>query len=135
MGLFGKKKIIDKIIEYFNDNNSTYIINNGVISFDLYLEKENYSITPYFILTNDDKCLSIKINLRSILKDETSNSKFIFKINNFNNNSKYLVAKTNINTNILFLEYNSFVNYDNVYNVLDSIIDSIYLNQKEINEL
>lgn len=135
MAFWTKKKVLNKIIEYLNTNNSTFTLNDGVLSFEVYLSKENYSLTPYLTLSNDDKCLSIKINLRKLNNDEENNSKFVFKLNDYNNKVRFFSAKIEESSKILYLEYNTFISYDNIDELLDTVIEEIFMLQTEINEL
>ncbi|MBQ9124772.1 MAG: hypothetical protein IJY14_03680 [Acholeplasmatales bacterium] len=128
MAFWSKKKMSDSLNRYFNDNKATLNIENDIISFELYLDK-GYTLYPYISLDEENDNVSFLINLREV------NDKNIYeKINQFNLKSMYLVAKLN-EDKILLLEYNFKAYHDNINEIIDNIIKSIFDLQEDIDSL
>lgn len=123
--LFGKKKLNDYLIKYFNDKKISYEMNDdSTISFTISFKE--FSIYPYVKDSNDGK-LSVLINIKKI--DNKNVNQALDKINKFNLNSNYFAAK--LKDDILLLEYNTIIDGD-VSNYLDTLIDSITYLKDEI---
>lgn len=128
MAFWSKKKMSDSLNRYFNENKATLNIENDIISFELYLDK-GYTLYPYISLDEENDNVSFLINLRMV------NDKNIYeKINQFNLKSMYLVAKLN-EDRILSLEYNFKAYHDNINDIIDNIIKSIFELQEDIDSL
>lgn len=122
------KKASDKLNKYFQELNISLNTNDGMYSFEIYLNEAGYALYPYFTF-NDDNALSFIVNVRRITNDEN----VLNSINEFNLKSKYLVAKSNLNS--IYLEYNTICYVDNIKEVIKSILDNIYSLQIEIDKL
>ncbi|MGM9970197.1 MAG: hypothetical protein ACI35S_07365 [Anaeroplasma sp.] len=128
LGIFGNKKLIDKLLKYFNEKNITIINENNKYSFELFMVESGYSLFPYFTLDDESNELSIVINV--IKKEEVDYN----KVNSFNLKSKFFAAKIS-NENIIYLEYNTIVNADNIKEIFMNVIESVFSLQEDIDNL
>lgn len=127
--LFGKKKLQDYLIKYFNEKNISFEKNDdSTISFTISFQE--ISIYPYINASNDG-VLSILINIKKI--ENKNRLEQLEKINKFNLNSNFFTAK--IKDDILLLEYNTVIENDDVKEYLDVLIDSITNLKEEIKTL
>jgi hypothetical protein len=133
MAFWNKKKMFDIIKTFFITNNATYSITNNELSFEIHFDKNGYSLFPYIKINEDEGIINFTINVREINKNELT-FKNLNDLNEFNLKSIYFKAFVN-NDNILYLEYNTFANIDNITNVLQEVIDSLFSLSDEINEL
>ena len=134
MGLFGfgKKKTSDVLEKQFKDKKITLELKDGKYSFELVMQNEGYSLYPYFTIDEEKKEFSIIINLRTT--DGGLTLMDWERINSFNLKSKYLMAKV-AEDQVLYLEYNAMVESEKTKEVLDSVIESVFMLSKEIDEL
>ena len=125
--IFGKKKIIDLIIKYFNEKKISYEKNLNVISFSA--SYNDFSIYPYIKINEENQQVSFLVNIRKINQKEN-----VFeKLNTFNIKSQFFRAI--LNEDIIVLEYNTLVDSDNLNDILDQMIDSLSSLRVEIKEL
>ncbi|MCR5647899.1 MAG: nucleotidyltransferase [Acholeplasmatales bacterium] len=125
--IFGKKKIIDLIIKYFNEKKISYEKNLNIISFSA--SYNDFSIYPYIKINEENQQVSFLVNIRKINQKEN-----VFeKLNTFNIKSQYFRAI--LNEDIIVLEYNTLVDSDNLNDILDQMIDSLSSLRVEIKEL
>ncbi|MBO5542943.1 MAG: YbjN domain-containing protein [Acholeplasmatales bacterium] len=125
--LFGRKKLFDLIIKYFNEKKISYEKNASTISFTA--SYNDFSIYPYMRVSDEESSVDILINIRKIDVKEN----VFFKINEFNTRSKYF--KAILDGDAIVLEYNTVAVNDNIDYILDSIIDSLSSLREEIKEL
>ena len=128
MAFWSKKKMIDSLNKYFNENKVTVSSKDEFITFDLYLDK-GYTIYPYIKLDEENDNFSILINLR-----ELKEKNIYEKLNSFNIKSMYLTAKVN-EDGIIILEYNGKAYHDNIVDILNNIIETIFDLQDDIDNL
>ncbi len=125
--IFGKKKIIDLIIKYFNEKKISYEKNLNIISFSA--SYNDFSIYPYIKINEENQQVSFLVNIRKINQKEN-----VFeKLNTFNIKSQFFRAI--LNEDIIVLEYNTLVDSDNLNDILDQMIDSLSSLRVEIKEL
>lgn len=125
--IFGKKKIADLIVKYFNEKKISYERDLNKISF--VVSYSDFSIYPYLKINEDEETINILINIRKI-----ENKENVFeKLNAFNLKSQFFKAISN--DGVIILEYNAISTSDNVVDVLDLIIDSLASLREEIKEL
>ncbi len=126
--LFSTKKTTDKISKFFLDEGITVDYVNGVYRFELYLSEGGYSLYPYFKFDNQTGSLSIDINVRRVTEEVDFSS-----LNSFNLKSKYFIAK--YRDGAIFLEYNTLATNDNVKEILQKVLESIFSLQEDIDKL
>ena len=125
--IFGKKKIIDLIIKYFNEKKISYEKNLNIISFSA--SYNDFSIYPYIKINEENQQVSFLVNIRKINQKEN-----VFeKLNTFNIKSQFFRAI--LNEDIIVLEYNTLVDSDNLNDIIDQMIDSLSSLRVEIKEL
>jgi len=125
--IFGKKKIIDLIIKYFNEKKISYEKNLNIISFSA--SYNDFSIYPYIKINEENQQVSFLVNIRKINQKEN-----VFeKLNTFNIKSQFFRAI--LSEDIIVLEYNTLVDSDNLNDILDQMIDSLSSLRVEIKEL
>ena len=125
--IFGKKKIIDLIIKYFNEKKISYEKNLNIVSFSA--SYNDFSIYPYIKINEESQQVSFLVNIRKINQKEN-----VFeKLNTFNIKSQFFRAI--LNEDIIVLEYNTLVDSDNLNDILDQMIDSLSSLRVEIKEL
>lgn len=134
MGLFGfnKKKTSDALEKQFKEKNISLEFKDGKYSFELVMKNEGYSLYPYFFVDEEKKEMSIVINIKTIsglltLEDYQ-------RINNFNLKSKFFTAKVS-QDKVLYLEYNTPIEAGRSKEVLDIVVESVFMLSKEIDEL
>ena len=125
--LFSTKSTTDKISKFFLDEGITVDKVNGVYKFELYLSEGGYSLYPYFRFNSEDGYLSITINIRRVEEPDYSS------LNSFNLISKYFTAK--LRDGAIILEYNTLAANDNVRDILQNALESIFSLQREIDKL
>ena len=133
MAFWNKKKPLDLIENFFDSNNATYTISNNEISFEIHFNKNEFTIYPYIKIDETKGLLSISVNIKEIKKEDLT-SKNLYKLNEFNSKSIYFKAFVD-NSNVLYLEYNTFVNTDNITEILQNVVDSLFELSDEIDEL
>lgn len=121
MGLFSRKTVKDEIKKMFLENNTTI---DGVNPFSFQLNLSRFTLFPYVTLEDgkENVDLHFMINIRKI---ETLTNNVYLNINSFNLKSKYLTCKLS-EENVIVLEYNTNVNTDNVKEILNDIIESVF---------
>ena len=129
MGIFsGKKKSRDVIEKYFKEKNISLEFENGKYSFVLVNQEKGFSLYPYFTYDDDSHELSFLINIRNASFD------YNYKIlNEFNLKSKYLKAL--LKDSIIFIEYNTKVELDEFREIMDLLIESVFMNSAGIDSL
>ena len=125
--LFSTKRPVDKISKFFLDEGITVDECNGVYKFELYLSEGGYSLYPYFKFNGEDGYLSININIRRVEEPDYAS------LNSFNLISKYFTAK--YKDGAIILEYNTLTSIDNVKEILENALESIYSLQADIDKL
>ncbi len=130
MAFWSKKKIIDGIIKYLNENNITWKEELGFITYELFFNESGYSLYPYIQINEEVEEISILINIKEIADGKNYDYS---SLNDLNVKSKYFTAK--IKDKVLILEYNCNVSYENVSKFLKKIVDSIFSLQKDIDNL
>lgn len=122
MAFWSKKRITDSITKYLTEQNVTYKLENGYLSFELYFKNAGYSLFPYVKVDEDLEEVSIMINIKELTED----AKILdySKINSFNTSSKYFTAK--IKERVIFLEYNCNTSYDGITKILGNAIESLF---------
>ncbi|HIT44335.1 TPA: hypothetical protein IAA91_05815 [Candidatus Avacholeplasma faecigallinarum] len=128
MAFWVKKKSSELIKKYLIEQNVTFKEEMGLITFEFFLSKSNFSIFPYINIDDAGDQISILINLRQV-----NNLKDFEKLNDFNLKSKYFTAK--IKDEVLFLEYNTHILTENANFVMSSALDSLIELQVEIDNL
>ena len=130
MGLFGnsKKKTKETIEKYFKDKGISLEKDGKNYSFELVNQKEGFSLYPYFTYDEDVNELSFFINLKNVELEYDYR-----KLNSFNIGSKYFKAA--IKDSIIYLEYNAKVEIDEFKNVMDCLIESVFIKSLEIDSL
>ena len=130
MGLFGgsKKKTKETIEKYFKDKNISLEKDGKNYSFELVNQKEGFSLYPYFTYDEDLNELSFFINLKTVGLDYDYK-----KLNSFNVGSKYL--KAGIKDSIIYLEYNAKLDADKFKELMDLLIESVFIKSLEIDSL
>lgn len=130
MGLFGgsKKKTKETIEKYFKDKNISLEKDGKNYSFELVNQKEGFSLYPYFTYDEDLNELSFFINLKTVGLDYDYK-----KLNSFNVGSKYL--KAGIKDSIIYLEYNAKLDVDKFKELMDLLIESVFIKSLEIDSL
>ncbi len=129
MALWSKKKLDNKITNYFNDKKITYeIVETEVtkINFELCFPEAKFIIYPY--LTIDDSLVSFNINIVQGTKNYS-----LDKLNSFNMKSRYFKAYITPE-GLVVLEYR-FNNADDIIKNLDVLIQSLYDLTNEIAQL
>lgn len=130
MGLFGtsKKKIKEIIDKYFKEKGISLDKEGKNYSFELVNQKEGYSLYPYFIYDEDTREFSFLINIKNAELEYDYK-----KLNSFNIGSKYL--KAGIKDSIIYLEYNTKIDIDEFKELMDLLIESVFIKSLEIDNL
>ncbi len=130
MAFWNKKRMDEKLIQYFNDKGISYEVEAGEVqrfSFELCFQEGGFILYPY--ITVDDVLISVNINIsQQALKGFNYE-----KLNSFNAQSKFFKAYIT-DTGIICLEYR-FQNCENVSQVLDALVESLFASAKEIDQL
>jgi len=121
MGLFSHSKQKDKIIKYIKNENISYDVKNDKIVIELMFKDKGFSLSPYFIVDDEEDDFSMVINIKKIDKVNTD---IYEKINSFNMSSKYFSMKIS-KENIIYIEYNTNID-DNVVKVFELLVASLY---------
>ncbi len=121
MGLFSHSKQKDKIIKYLKNENISYDVKNDKIVIELMFKDKGFSLSPYFIVDDEEDDFSMVINIKKIDKVNTD---IYEKINSFNLSSKYFSMKIS-KENIIYIEYNTNID-DNVVKVFELLVASLY---------
>ncbi len=121
MGLFSHSKQKDKIIKYLKNENISYDVKNDKIVIELMFKDKGFSLSPYFIVDDEEDDFSMVINIKKIDKVNTD---IYEKINSFNMSSKYFSMKIS-KENIIYIEYNTNID-DNVVKVFELLVASLY---------
>ena len=115
--IFGKKKIADLLIKYFNEKKISY--EKELNNFSFTVSYNDFSIYPYIRVNEEEGLISILVNIRKIGSKEN-----VFeKLNSFNLKSQFF--KAILNENAIILEYNACLSSDNFDDILDCIIESL----------
>ena len=133
MAFWNKKKMLDIIKTFFITNNATYTVSDNEVSFEIHFDRNDFTLYPYLKINDDKGLITFNVNIREIAQKDIT-SKILSNLNEFNSKSIYFKAFVN-EDDILYLEYNSFANTDNVLNVLQGVIDSLFNLSDLINEL
>jgi hypothetical protein len=131
MAFWNRKKMLDLIKTFLENNNATYTVSNNEVSFEIHFNKNDFTIYPYLKVNEENGTLILNINIKEV---NSLTTEILHKINNFNAKSVYFKAFVN-DDNILYLEYNTFANADNIINVLQGVIDSLFGLSDLIDEL
>ena len=121
MGLFSHSKQKDKIIKYLKNENISYDVKNDKIVIELMFKDKGFSLSPYFIVDDEEDDFSMVINIKKIDKVNTD---IYEKINSFNMSSKYFSMKIS-KEKIIYIEYNTNID-DNVVKVFELLVASLY---------
>lgn len=133
MAFWNRKKMLDLIKTFLENNNATYTVSNNELSFEIHFNKNDFTIYPYIKINEEKGIVIFTINIKEANKNEMT-SKMLYNLNEFNSKSVYFKAFVN-EDNILYLEYNTFANVDNINNVLQGVINSLFDLSDLINEL
>lgn len=133
MAFWNKKKMLDIVKTFLETNNATYTVSDNEVSFEIHFNKNDYTIYPYIKINEDKDSIIFTINVKPINKSDLTIRDFS-KLNEFNSKSVYFKAFVN-DDNILYLEYNTFADVDNITNVLQEVINSLFELSDLINEL
>jgi len=126
-GIFGNKKLIDKLNKYFYEKKIELKAENDKYSFEIVFHELGYSLFPYFKLSEASNEISIVINVR-----KCDNVDFNM-LNSFNLKSKYFTAKAS--NNVIYLEYTTSLSNDTYKEVLNDILNSLTMLAIDIDNL
>ena len=124
-----KKNNSNNNLEYLNENNICYEIENGdntKIKLQLCIPEKNIMIYPYITLDNGIVSVNINVNKQSLKNYDYS------KLNDFNIKSKFFKAYI-LDNGVIVLEYR-FNDETKLNSYLKLLIDSLYSLQNEIDE-
>ncbi len=130
MAFWSKKRLDDKLIQYFNDKGISYEIETEEaqrFKFELCFQEGGFILYPY--ITVDEELISFNVNV-----SQPGLKGFNYeKLNGFNAQSKFFKAYLT-DTGIICLEYR-FLNTEGISLILDSLVDSLFALTKEIDQL
>lgn len=124
-----KKNNSNNNLEYLNENNICYEIENGdntKIKLQLCIPEKNIMIYPYITIDNGIVSVNINVNKQSLKNYDYS------KLNDFNIKSKFFKAYI-LDNGVIVLEYR-FNDETKLNSYLKLLIDSLYSLQNEIDE-
>lgn len=123
---WGKKKIIVKMLQYFENKNIvyTYDEDKALIQVELYFKEKEYMLYPY--ITMNESICSININIA----ERPMKSYSLEQLNHFNQESKFFKAYLS-SAGVVVLEYR-FIFQEMDSSVLDAIFDGLYSLENEI---
>ena len=124
-----KKNNSNNNLEYLNENNICYEIENGdntKIKLQLCIPEKNIMIYPYITIDNGIVSVNINVNKQSLKNYDYS------KLNDFNIKSKFFKAYI-LDNGVIVLEYR-FNDETKLNSYLKILIDSLYSLQNEIDE-